>query len=115
MDDIAIKRFQDRIKNKVDRPRPEDRDFPLTNMMKTSMEREVQLNQKCPNCKHFNKPENHHMIVPMRFEILGEAVPLLAWICHQCGILFAPKWSRQVIQKGLHEQFKLHGRIEVDG
>lgn len=114
-DDMAQKRFDDRIKKKVDKPRPEAQDFPFTTLMKDAMEREVQLNQRCPNCKHMNKPENQHMIMPVRFEILGEMVPLLVWVCHQCGILFAPRWGRTIIKDGLYEQFKLHGRIEVDG
>lgn len=114
-DDMAIKRFQDRIKKKVDKPRPEEQDFPYTTMMKNALEREAQLNQRCPSCKHMNKPEKHHMIVPMRFEILGEHVPLLIWICHQCGVMFAPQWGRNIIAQGLKDHWALQGRIEIDG
>jgi hypothetical protein len=115
MDDMQMKRFQDRIAKKVDKPRPEDKDFPFTTEMKHALERETQLNQRCPNCKHMNKPEKHHLIVPMRFEILGEMVPLLIWICHQCGMLFAPRWGRQIIQRGMQAHMELQGRIEIDG
>ena len=115
MDEMTKKRFDDRMAKKVDRPRPEEQDYPFTTNMKKEMEREIPLNQKCPNCKHYNKPENHHMVMPVRFEILGEAVPLFVWVCHQCGILFAPRWGRKIIKEGLHAQMELHGRIEIDG
>jgi len=114
MDDMAQKRFDDRIKKKVDKPRPEAKDFPWTTKMGQEIEREVQLNQRCPSCKHFNKPDSH-LVFPMRFDILGESVPLLIWICNQCGTVFAPRWGRKIIQEGVREQLKLDGRVEIDG
>jgi rubrerythrin len=114
MDDMAKKRFDDRMQKKVDKPRPEEKDFPLTTKMKVEMEREVLLNQRCPQCKHMNKPE-HHMIFTMRFDLLGESVPLIVWICNQCGMLFAPRWGRRVIQEATDAQLKLHGKVEIDG
>ena len=113
-DDMAKKRFEDRMKKRVDPTRPEAKDFPLTTMMKNEMEREVQLNQRCPNCKHMNKPDQH-LIFPMRFDLMGESVPLIIWICNQCGMLFAPRWGRKIITHGIQEQLKLHGKVEVDG
>ncbi len=113
-EDPRMKAFEQRIKQKEDKPRPEAKDFPFTDEMKTAMEREVQLNQKCPNCKHMNKPQNH-MIFTMRFDILGESVPLLLWICNQCGMLFAPRWGRRIIQQGMLKQMELHGKVEIDG
>lgn len=114
MDDMAQKRFDDRIKKKVDKPRPEAKDFPWTHRMAQEIEREVKLNQRCPGCKHMNKSDSH-LVFPMRFDILGESVPLLIWICNQCGTLFAPRWGRKIITEGVREQLKLDGRIEIDG
>ena len=114
MDDIAQRRFDDRMKKKVDKPRPEAKDFPFTTKMKDEMEREIPLNQRCPNCKHLNKPDSH-LLFPMRFEILGEIVPLIIWICNQCGTLFAPQWGRKIIQEGIREQLKLDGMVEIRG
>jgi hypothetical protein len=112
--DPKMTAFKERMKNKEDKPRPEVKDFPLTTMMKHEMEREVQLNQRCPNCKHMNKPDQH-LIFPMRFDLMGESVPLIIWICNQCGMLFAPRWGRKIISYGIQEQLKLHGKVEVDG
>ena len=108
------KAFDARMKGKEDKPRPEAKDFPITTMMKKELDREVHLNQKCPNCKHFNKPDKH-LIFPMRFDLMGESVPLIIWICNQCGMLFAPRWGRKIIAHGIQEQLKLHGKVEVDG
>jgi len=113
-EEARMKAFEERIKNKEEKPRPEAKDFPFTTMMKTAMEREVHLNQKCTNCKHMNKPRQH-MVFTMRFDLMGESIPLLSWICNQCGILFAPRWGRRIIQEATDAQMKLHGKVEVDG
>jgi len=112
--DPRMDAFEERIKQKEDKPRPEALDFPITTQMKEAMEREFQLNQKCPNCKHYNKPKDH-IIFTMRFDILGEQVPLIMWVCNQCGITFAPKWGRRIVQAGMKKQMELHGKVEIDG
>jgi hypothetical protein len=113
-EDPRMKAFEERIQKKEDKPRPEAIDFPFTTMMKTAIEREVHLNQKCTSCKHMNKP-HQHMVFTMRFDLMGESIPLLSWICNQCGVLFAPRWGRQIIQEATDKQMKLHGKVEIDG
>ena len=110
-----MKAFEERMKKREDKQRPEEAQFPYTDRMKKALEREIPLNQRCPNCKHMNKHRDHHLAVPFRFNIFTEAVPLMVWICNQCGMLFAPKWGRTIIKEGVREQIKQHERIEVDG
>lgn len=110
-----IDAFEKRMREKQDRPRPEAKEFPLTHMMGQALEREITLHQRCPNCKHLNKYKDGHLTFPIRFDLLGESVPMMVWVCNQCGALFAPQWGRRIIKDAIREEVKLHGRIEVDG
>ena len=104
--------WEKRMKKRPEPQRPEVKVFPFGDKLRNALAREVELNQRCPQCKHMNKPKDKHIIIPIPFQFMGEQVPLLVWCCHQCGLLFSPQWARKIIVGGMQAQDARDRRIE---
>jgi len=101
MNEETMKQWEERMASREDKPTIEEQ-HPWNTMMKAALVQNIEKKHSCRTCKHtMSMEKNPMLVVTFPFEIFNENVPLVVFVCNNCGSLFAPHWSQEIIRDGV--------------